>query len=194
MNAYLDITLLPNDDIEHHFLWGKVYQQLHLALVENKNADGCSAYGVTFPEFDAKKHRLGRKLRLFAQDKKSLEKLDIKQWLHRLHDYVHITHIRETPKQVDSYVRFVRLHVKSSRERLARRAAQRNSISYQQALEDRASFEPQHTDAPFIQLQSLGNGHRFRLFISMEEIEKGAEGGDGFNTYGLSKTQALPVF
>ncbi len=194
MKAYLDITLLPSDDIGHHFLWGKVYQQLHLALVENKNADGLSSFGVTFPEFNAEKHQLGRKLRVFGPDQDSLGELDLTQWMQRLQDYVHITSIRETPKQVSGYMRFSRLRTKSNKERLARRAAKRKGTSLQQALEDRKSFQPQRTNAPFIQLKSMGNNHPFQLFIGYETLASQTNNKSGFSSYGLSKGQSLPMF
>ncbi|MCY4226227.1 MAG: type I-F CRISPR-associated endoribonuclease Cas6/Csy4 [Gammaproteobacteria bacterium] len=194
MKAYLDITLLPNDDIGHHFLWGKVFQQVHLALVENKNTDGSSSVGVAFPEFNAEKHRLGRKLRLFAPNSSDLEKLSIARWLDRLADYVHITSVRETPQRVEQYACFSRLRTKYSRERLARRAMKRHGLTYEQALQERKNFQPQWTDAPFIQLKSLGNDHSFRLFIGMEEKGSSGEYSTGFNTYGLSKGTALPKF
>ncbi len=194
MKAYLDITLLPSDDIGQHFLWGKVYQQVHLALVENKTADGNSAFGVTFPEFNAEKHRLGRKLRVFAPDQTSLETLNVPGWLDRLLNYVHITSVRDTPEQVKSYVCFSRLRTKSNKERLARRAAKRQGISYEKALQDRVGFQPQWTSAPFIQLQSLGNGNPFRLFIASKEMEKVDNASQVFSTYGLSKGSSLPMF
>ena len=58
MNYYQDITLLPDADIGLYFLWQKVYQQIHLALVENKSADNASAIGVAFPEYNVDKHHL----------------------------------------------------------------------------------------------------------------------------------------
>ena len=194
MQCYLDITLLPSDDIGHHFLWGKVYQQMHFAFVENKNPDGLSSFGVTFPEFNTEKHRLGHKLRLFAPSHASIEKLNIQRWLGNLHDYVHITHIKKVPSDVERHVQFNRVHNKSSKERLARRAAKRHSLTYEQALEERTDFQPQWTDAPFIQMKSLGNGNSFRLFISMEDAEPATNTKGGFNTYGLSKGGALPHF
>ncbi len=194
MKAYLDITLLPSDDIGLHFLWGKVFQQVHLALVENKNTNGSSSVGVTFPEFNAEKHRLGRKLRLFAPNSSDLEKLSLTRWLDRLADYVHITSVRKTPRRVEQYACFSRLRTKSSRERLARRAMKRHNLTYEQALQERENFQPQWTDAPYIQLKSFGNDHPFRLFIGMEEKAGPGECSAGFNAYGLSKKVALPKF
>ena len=42
MNYYREITILPNADISFYFIWQKLYQQIHLALVENKT-------GMTHP-------------------------------------------------------------------------------------------------------------------------------------------------
>ena len=122
MKVYIDITLLPSDDIGHHFLWEKVYQQVHLALVENKDPCGSSSVGIGFPEFNAEKYRLGRKLRVFAPDSATLDKLDIQRWLNRLTDYVHLTRVRDVPDTVERYERFSRLQVKSNPERLAAEA------------------------------------------------------------------------
>ena len=194
MKAYIDITLLPSDDIGHHFLWSKVFQQVHLALVENKQDDGLSLYGVTFPEYNQKKPRLGRKLRVFAPDNNDLEELSLPKWLDRLHDYVHITSIRNVPEKVDQYVRFTRLQTKSSKERLARRAAKRCGISYEQALQERADFHPQLNNAPFVQMKSISSGRLFRLLISMENFTHPRPDTSLFNTYGLSKGTVLPKF
>ena len=39
MKHYIDITLLPSDDIGVHFLWSKVMMQVHLALVEIQDSN-----------------------------------------------------------------------------------------------------------------------------------------------------------
>ena len=194
MKVYLDITLLPNDDIGHHFLWSKVFQQIHLALVENKNDSGLSSYGVTFPEFNQQKRRLGRKLRVFAPDSHDLEVLNLSKWLDRLHDYVHTTHVLSVPAKVDQYVRFTRLQKKSSKERLARRAAKRSGISYEQALQERSNFQPESSNAPFIWMKSMSNGNPFRLLVSMEKMTELTSSHSLFNTYGLSRGAVLPGF
>lgn len=190
MRVYFDITLLPSDDIGHHFLWEKVYQQVHLALVENQNGEEESLIGVGFPEFNEEKHRLGRKLRVFAPSLAALNALDIQRWLDRLRDYVHITSVRDVSGTVDRYERFSRLQVKSNPERIARRAAKRSGMDYQQALDDRKSVASVRTRAPYIWMKSLSGGSRFRLFIKRDECSS-VEG--GFSAYGLSKGGALPL-
>ena len=194
MKYFIDITLLPTDGIGHHFLWSKVFQQIHLALVENKNDDGSSSCGVTFPEFDEGKHRLGRKLRMFAPEKNHLETLNLPKWLERLHDYTHITHIRDVPENVEKYVRFTRLQTKSSKERLARRATKRHDVSYEQAMLERTDFQLHLSDAPFIRLKSLGSGNQFRIMVSKEDMADFFHSTQGFSTYGLSNGPVLPWF
>ena len=66
MNYYQDITLLPDAVITLGFIWQKVYQQVHIALAENKIAENQSAIAVAFPEYGSKGFPLGSKLRLLA--------------------------------------------------------------------------------------------------------------------------------
>lgn len=195
MQVYIDITLLPENDIGRHFLWEKFFCQVHIALVENLTTEGHSLFGITFPEFNDEKQRLGRKLRLFAPNKALMETLNIHHWLKGLTDYVHITSIRSVPKQVKDYVCFYRVQTKSSPERLARRAAKRHDISLEQAEKQRTVFKPTLTKAPYIWSNSLSSGGRFRLFISRKYSALG--GTNHFTAYGLGKSggsSALPQF
>jgi CRISPR-associated endonuclease Csy4 len=191
MKVYIDITLLPSDDIGHHFLWEKVYQQLHIALAENQGAHGVSTVAVALPEYNAEKRRLGRKIRIFAHDREVLARIDFPSWLSRLSDYVHLTGIRDVPENVSSHERFTRRQVKSSPERLARRAAKRKGISLEAALKEREGVTAKKTDIPFVWTKSLTNESRFRLFIDREECP--AQDGS-FNAYGLSKGGCTPMF
>jgi len=61
MKYYLDITLLPDAETNLGFLWHKVYQQVHIALVENKVAKNQSEIAVSFPEYGSKAFPLGAK-------------------------------------------------------------------------------------------------------------------------------------
>ena len=56
MKYYQQISLMPTADIGLYFLWQKVYQQIHLALVENKSSDNVSAIGVSFPEYNTNRY------------------------------------------------------------------------------------------------------------------------------------------
>ncbi|MDG2898076.1 type I-F CRISPR-associated endoribonuclease Cas6/Csy4, partial [Vibrio parahaemolyticus] len=46
MDYYQEITLLPDADISLGFIWQNVFQQVHLALVDNKVADNQSSIAV----------------------------------------------------------------------------------------------------------------------------------------------------
>lgn len=196
MKVYIDITLLPSDDIGHHFLWEKVYQQLHIALVDFQKTNGHSTIGIGFPEFNGKSHRLGRKVRIFAQTDAALEQFDVQRWLNRLEDYVHITRVRNVPEEVLGYERFCRLQVKGNPERYARRAAKRQGITYEQALSEREMMPVNNTRNPFVWMKSLTNGNRFRMIIKQEAVLKETieEGGWQSDSYGLAKIGGLPKF
>lgn len=196
MKVYIDITLLPSDDIGHHFLWEKVYQQLHIALVDFQKSNSQSAIGFGFPEFNGKSHRLGRKVRVFAQTDAALEQFDVQRWLNRLEDYVHIASVRNVPEEILGYERYCRLQLKGNPERYARRAAKRQGISYEQALSERESMPINKTRNPFIWMKSLTNDNRFRLIIRQDVVSKEVAEGAGcqFDSYGLAKLGGLPKF
>ena len=197
MKHYIEVTLMPSDDIGTFFLWEKVYRQVHLALVDSKNALGASSVGIAFPEYCAEKRQLGKKLRLLAPQESDLEKIDLPHWLNRLTDYVQITEIEPVPDTLKGYVRYSRLNVQSSVRRLARRAAKRKKTSLEQALKEMEKVKPETTNAPFIRVSSLSNQNRFRLFIQATDItreEAMLESSESFGYYGLSGRRGLPHF
>ncbi|WP_330925051.1 type I-F CRISPR-associated endoribonuclease Cas6/Csy4 [Candidatus Sororendozoicomonas aggregata] len=197
MQAYIDITLLPGDDIEQHFLLEKTFSQLHLALVAHKKPEGHSPFAIAFPQYSDTRRTVGRKLRIFG-DKKALLQLDLKHRLNGFSDYVHITTIRAVPDNVTSWVRFSRLQPKSrsSIQRLAHRAASREGISVDEAMKQRSHFQPECTKAPYIWVNSSSSGKRFRLFITQERTAYTDETST-FTSYGLTRkgdNRALPCF
>jgi len=201
MKYYQDITLLPDQDVDLYFLWGKVYQQVHLALVEQKCEANKVDIGVSFPNYIYDKSRayLGNKLRLCASTESGLNRLDAGRWLNRLRDYVHLTQVRLVPDKVE-YVHFYRKQIKSL-EKVAKRRATHLNISVDEAM----SFlekegRGDRTDLPFIQMESLSSQHsggrvarRFPLFIQ-KCMSKGERNGGRFDCYGLSKTATVPWF
>lgn len=192
MKAYIEITVLPDADVDLYFLWGKLFQQLHLALADQATSDGNVSVGISFPEYAEEKHFLGKKLRLFAQEEALLERLNIRQWLQRLSDYIHLTSIRPVPANVRAYARFRRVQPQSSLPRIARRKAKREGISLEQAMKNLNGFQEQVSRLPFITLQSLSSQQLFRLFIAKETVEENVV--NGFSTYGLSAESTVPEF
>ena len=197
MKYYLDITLLPDAEANLGFLWQKVYQQVHLGLVENKIADNESAIAVSFPYYGDKVFPLGDKLRLFAENQRQLEQLDIEKWLSRLTDYTHIKSIKEVPLSVGQYTLFKRKQFKSNLLREARRRAKYKNETLAEAMEHFKHYESKTTLA-FIDMASLSMNidasanRNFKLFIEREILTEPIQG--VFNCYGLSKTATVPWF
>ena len=192
MSYYQEISLLPNADIGVYFLWQKLYQQIHIALVENKNADNASTIGVGFSEYNADKYSLGTKLRLFAEDEKSLEQMQCEKWLNRLSDYAHLGRIKPVPEKLAGHACFKHIKLKGNKEKLARRRAKRRGETLQQALAHFEDFEEQRIKLPYINMSSETNGQRFRLFIEKQAMEQPQTG--LYSCYGLSNTTTVPLF
>lgn len=194
MRAYCEITVLPNPEVNVHLLWSKVFQQIHLALVEIQNDLKQVPVGVSFPEYKLgdKYGVFGGKCRLFAHEQATLERLNINQWLARLADYVHVTSIRPVPDKVAGYATYQRLQVKTNPERLARRYARRHGVGYEQALQRYQSMAAVRVNTPFIRLQSLSSEQTFCLWIKKTVAPEPVMG--DFSSYGLSATATVPEF
>ncbi|MGV6816717.1 MAG: type I-F CRISPR-associated endoribonuclease Cas6/Csy4 [Thiotrichales bacterium] len=197
MKSYVDITLLPDADIALYFLWSKVYQQIHLALVEAQDDNNTVKFGVAFPEYeyDEQNHKytLGSKLRVFAPSENDLQALGLRKWLARLSDYVHLTQVRAVPEHVDHYAFFKRLQPKNNFARLARRKARFSGISFDEAMAYYKDRKEVYSQTPFVRIRSLSSDNQYRLLIAKEEIDSPGPT-RGFSTYGLSASSAVPLF
>lgn len=198
MNYYIEVTLMENDQFSPYELWSQLYPQLHLALVEAKNADNKVSIGFSFPQYRFHQDKgvgfIGTKLRLFAESEANLKKLDIRRWLERLEDYVHVTSIREVPNDIKNYAIYKRKQVKTNAQRLARHRVKRGDIGFDEALA-RYSNVVTTTNMPYIEMKSLSTSDqqsekRFKLFIEKQSAEKSAT--QVFSTYGLSSVSSVP--
>jgi CRISPR-associated endonuclease Csy4 len=197
MNYYHEITLLPDAEISLSFIWQNVFQQVHIALVENKVAPNESAIAVGFPDYQQTGFPLGSKLRLFSKEQTTLEKLAIEQWLVRLKDYVHIKAIKPVPSEV-VYASFMRKHVKSpvrierNMQKKSELWAEKSGKSLAACLAELEKTKPAAlSKLPFIYLHSQQTKQRapdknskFPLFIEMHQAK--AEQSGVFDCYGLS--------
>ncbi|MTC27784.1 type I-F CRISPR-associated endoribonuclease Cas6/Csy4 [Providencia alcalifaciens] len=197
MNYYQEITLLPDSTIPLDFLWQKVYQQIHIALVDNKTERGDSNVAVAFPEYGSPGFRLGKKLRVIAQDTAMLEQLNLTNWLAKLSDYVHVKSIQAVPSNARP-VSYLRQQVKgaarieSDMQKKAALWAKKSGRTLGECLADLEKSRPtKRSLLPFIWVESLHGksekrGSRpFPLFIQCVEAEHVIEG--RFNCYGLSQ-------
>lgn len=192
MKYYLEIVLKPQPEIPLYFLWEKVSQQIHLALVEIQDENGKAPVGISFPEYDACQFQLGCKLCLFAEEKEALVKLDAGKWLSRLRDYVHVKPIEPVPEQIKGYACFRHVKLKGNKEKLARRRAERKGETYEQALSFYDDYQAPESRLPYINMKSLTNGNNFRLYIE-KEVKDQLKAGK-FSCYGLSNETTVPLF
>lgn len=196
MKYYQELTIIPSFEIPLHFIWSKVYQQMHLAFVEMQDQNGVVPFGASFPQYqyENKKGIIGEKIRVFANSEKELNELGIKKWLQRLNDYVHITGIREVPEKKAGYAVYRRVHQDNSAEHKAARFLKRHKeelIEYEQAVK-MFSLKKSVCYLPYIKQKSLTNSNTFRLYIAKSYCEEDVY--DGFGTYGLSNTSTVPEF
>jgi CRISPR-associated endonuclease Csy4 len=200
MKYYFDITLLPDPEITLGFIWQKVFQQVHIALVDNKVGDNESAVALSVVGYRDKDFPLGNKLRLLAASEDVLQTLDMQRWLNRLSDYCHLSSIKPVPAEVKQYARFNRKNVKSI-EKKAQRRAVHLAKPYDEVLayliEQGNSKE---CKLPFINVESQeskkqagqGVSCQFILFIEQVLFDEAVNG--KFDCYGLSKTATVPWF
>ena len=210
MNYYQDITLLPDADIALGFLWQKIYQQVHIALVEQKVDEQHSAIAVSFPDYGSKGFPLGNKLRVLAKDKAQLEKLNLAGFLSRFEDYTHLKSIQPVPESA-THIAFVRQRVKGQarieKDMLAKaqRWAEQSQQTIEACLQQLEKSKPSaDSKLPFIWMESQqtkmrapSSSARFPLFIERIELERAHQG--RFNCYGLSaerggNTASIPNF
>ncbi|TAL41422.1 MAG: type I-F CRISPR-associated endoribonuclease Cas6/Csy4 [Methylovulum sp.] len=213
LNYYQELSLLPQEEIPIHFLWSKVFGQIHLGLVEMQDEQGRVPIGVAFPEYvwGDKVSVLGGKLRLFAEHEATLSQFNICHWLARLSDYVHCTNIRPVPEKLSSYATYQREQPKTSKERLARRYAKRHGMDLATALHSTidltvkppsdAAYKTQFrycdmpqkaVTTPFIRLTSLSGGQTFCVWIKKTVVA--GPSGATFSRYGLSAVSTVPDF
>jgi CRISPR-associated endonuclease Csy4 len=131
MKFYLEITILPNQEIDKNFILSRLFAQIHLGLVEvarvSNNRDR-SAIAVAFPEYKFNKKdkfdTAGSKIRLFAKNKQDLEAFPLKK-LENLQDYISLSRIEEVPSNIETYSIYQRYQPKTSYDRLAKRYLKR---------------------------------------------------------------------
>lgn len=201
MNYYQELTILPDPDINMYFIWQKLYTQLHIALADLYNQHGIDTVGISFPnyKYEAKADKngnvrefatLGNKLRIFAPTEDALTKLDIKTWLERLTDYVHIKGIKVVPDDVIGHlivsryrhtplVKQVQSYMAHSQHKHGKTISEAEAIAHckQHKRAGRKNY-------PFIALTSQDTKQRFTLAIKQMVTETALKG--VFNTYGIN--------
>lgn len=196
MNYYLELTIIGNPELTPYQIWSKLYTQLHLAFVEQKDAQGKTVYGVSFPQYrtlaDKKIAYLGYKLRVFAPTEQALSALNLDKWLERLVDYIHISSIRSVPNDIKGYANYYRATPKMILDERITHQAKRHGVPYHKAAERFEGYKEQSLVYPHIQLTSQTNHQSYPLYIGKQTAEVLTDG--RFGTYGLSRTSSVPEF
>ncbi len=221
MQFYQEITIIDGDK-KLFDLWSSVFMQVHIALVEHAKAKyGDDAthgdIGVSFPDFRFFEKNgnqisyLGSKLRLFGISKEQLKKLNIEDVIKRytkfnLTDYVHIKSVQPVPSN-HGYITVSRARQIKNLDRIARRRAKHQGISFEQAktniianyaeqhnISDKEAIQAYHNPKlmayPYINMQSLHGKNDFSLEI--KQVEKPEKVDGQFSTYGLSSISTVP--
>lgn len=190
---YKELTLLPDQEIATNFLMSKVMSALHLVCVEFEHRSGVVKLGIGFPEYSKEKRTLGNKVRLFATTSEVLDRTTGNSRLQHLGEYLRIGALRRTPDSVNGYVQYLRVQFKENKERLIRRYVQRHQMDLEETEKLYSNFKRPEPNLPYVTMNSLSSGQRFKLYISMV-IQTSENGVPVFNSYGLIKTGSLPLF
>ncbi len=183
MNYYLDIKIVPDEEVPVYFIRNKVYVKFHKALSTMKATD----VGISFPKYQVK---LGNVLRIHAT-KNRLQELQGMNWLGGLSGYCDVSDIVSAPSQTQ--FRTVSRIQSNMTEAKLRRLIKRGSISPEQAKQYKAKMFTQGLDDPYLELESSSNGHKHRRYIQFGELLDAPVMG-AFDQFGLSKAATVPWF
>ncbi|MBE0471094.1 MAG: type I-F CRISPR-associated endoribonuclease Cas6/Csy4 [Methyloprofundus sp.] len=182
MKYYQEITLLPSPEVSINFLWQKLYQPLHLLMVETKSQSATEWLRVSFPQYT--QSFLGEKLRVFAETEAVLQKMDFKKKFRNYDDYLHITEIRQTPESINGLIMFKRYQPKQNSQSHAARLAKRHGLKVDEAFKLLNAKPP--LQLPFINLKSLSTKQDYRLRIQKQSIDSSQQQEITYNAYGLN--------
>jgi CRISPR-associated endonuclease Csy4 len=199
MKFYLEITILPNQEIDKYFILSRLFHLTHLGLVEvakiGNNPDK-SNIAIAFPEYKysenvaikkdesnkntnnkspAKKGFgiIGSTIRLFAKTREELEKFNASQRFSAINEYIEITEILEVPSsKITSYAVFMRHQEKTNLEKISKRYVNR-----EQKLLNIINNSPDQTEINKAQQQLTARQNRrqnldINEFIASEEYNK----------------------
>lgn len=190
MYYYRELTLLPDAYVTVHFLWTKLFSEVHYALVEGKTIRPNMNIGCTWPDYT--EESLGRTLRLITNNREDLELLPLEKRLTRYRDYCHITSVRPVgERRIQGYAVYRRYQPDGAINSKARRFVKRHpEISLDEARH--LLKQKKRKYLPFIQLKSDSTGQQFSLFIEKETPAPEVKA--PFSAYGLSTRASLPEF
>jgi CRISPR-associated endonuclease Csy4 len=183
MDYYLDIKIVPDEEVPIYFIRNKLYSKFHKALFTLNSTD----IGVSFPNY---KDKLGDVIRLHSTEN-SLFKLQNTNWLGGLSGYCDVSSIQTVPDEV--FYRTISRKQSNMTEAKLRRLIKRGSISQDEIKGYKAKMFQQSLDNPYLELESASNGHKHRRYLAFGEPSHSKTLGE-FDFFGLSKTASIPWF
>ncbi len=201
MVFYIDLKLLPDEEVPIFFIRNKVYTKLHKVIFDLSATD----IGISFPYLEkAKKDdknemNFGEVIRIHST-KNRLNELQKLNWLGGLAGYCQVGEVFPVPDEVKGHQVISRIRQTMSMAKLSKKIAYLQKKGY---LKDNEadSYKKQYKaklfatglDNPYLELQSVSTGSKYRLYIQFGELQQQAVIGE-FNRFGLSKTATVPVF
>lgn len=183
MDYYVDIKVKPDEEMRENVLLNKVYSKLHKALFTLKS----TGIGVSFPQY---KVMLGAIIRLHGTEAK-LAELQSLDWLGGLKGYCAVSSLQAIPS--DATYRVISRKQSTMTDAKLRRLIKRRSISQDELKQYKAKMFEKGLDNPYLEMQSVSNGHKHRRYLQFGESLSEPVTGE-FDQFGLSKTATIPWF
>jgi len=183
VDFYIDVRILPDEEMRENVLLNKVYTKLHKALHTIES----TSVGVSFPKH---KVTLGKVLRVHGSEG-DLRVIDEMKWLGGLVGYCDVSEILTVP--VDAKYQVVSRKQSSMSQAKLRRLVKRQSLGDSDVKRYKAKMFTKGLDESYLELSSTSNGHFYRRYLSFGEIQDKPVDGK-FDSFGLSKQATVPVF
>lgn len=184
MDSYIDLVLQADEEVPIYFIRNKVFAKFHKVLNDLKQ----TAIGVSFPKY---KTKLGSTIRIHGE-KSDLDILQQKNWLGGLAGYCIVSDVLPIPENIKGYRTISRIRQNMSNSKL-QRLIKRGSISSEETKAYEAKMLATGLDNPYLELESISNGHKHRRYIQFGYVSDQAVSGK-FDQFGLSKTATIPWF
>jgi CRISPR-associated endonuclease Csy4 len=202
MNHYQDIKIFSDAECNLAFLRNKIYQKLHKAIFDLSTTE----IGVSFA--NSKENQkdtlpnilLGDTIRIHS-NKAKLQQLQNLNWLGGLAGYCKISDVLPVPDKVDGYQIISRIRQNMSLARMQKKIIHQQSKGYLKTDEEIRAYEKYYKakmfktglNNPYLELNSVSTGGKYRLYIEFGEVKNKAIVGD-FNNFGLSNEATTAIF
>lgn len=183
MEYFINIKIIPDQEMRENVLLNKVYTKLHKGLFTLKS----TGIAVSFPSFKVK---LGDVIRLHANQDR-LSELQAMNWLGGLSGYCEVSEIQAIPDEV-KHRNVSRIQSNMTASKL-RRLIKRGSISQEEMNVYKTKMFQQSMGNPYLELDSASNDHKHRRYIQFGELLSQPIQGK-FDHFGLSKAATVPWF